>query len=88
MKKLLISVLLVLALSLSAMLVPCDGDGEYDDSESRQPVESHEDDTGSGSESGSESGSAGDTEKETEKETDSALGVVEDTEEGWGEVHH
>lgn len=86
MKKLLISVLLVLALSLSAMLVACDGDGEYDDSESRQPVESHEDDTGS--ESGSESGSAGDTEKETEKETDSALGVVEDTEEGWGEVHH
>ena len=78
MKKLLISVLLVLALSLSAMLVACDGDGEYDDSESRQPVESHEDDTGS------ESGSAGDT----EKETDSALGVVEDTEEGWGEVHH
>ena len=86
MKKLLISVLLVLALSLSAMLVACDGDGEYDDSESRQPVESHEDDTGS--ESGSESGSEGESEKESEKETDSALGVVEDTEEGWGEVHH
>ena len=82
MKKTLLSLVLVASLLLSVMLVACDNSGvgtgsgdDYEGSESRLPVESHEDDP------------AGDV-SETEKETDSALGVVEDTEEGWGEVHH
>ena len=79
MKKTLLSLVLVASLLLSVMLVACDGDGnntgdDYEDNESRLPVESHEDDPS-------------ESESETEKETDSALGVVEDTEEGWGEVH-
>ena len=74
MKKLLISVLLVLALTASAMLVACDG-GDYDDSEDRQSVETHGDEEGNGGESDS-----------TEKETNSSLGIVEDTDEGWGEI--
>ena len=79
MKKTLLSLVLVASLLLSVMLVACDNGGnntgdDYEDNESRLPVESHEDDTSA-------------SESETEKETDSALGVVEDTEEGWGEVH-
>ena len=79
MKKTLLSLVLAASLLLSVMLVACDDGGnntgdDYDDSESRLPVESHEDDPSA-------------SESETEKETDSALGVVEDTEEGWGEVH-
>lgn len=74
MKKILLSLLLVFALTLSTLLVACGGN-EYDDSESRQPVETHDPaDTGSGSVD------------ETQK-PDSALGVVEDTEEGWGKIH-
>lgn len=79
MKKTLLSLVLAASLLLSVMLVACDGPGnntgdDYEGSESRLPVESHEEDTSA-------------SESETEKETDSALGVVEDTEEGWGEVH-
>lgn len=79
MKKTLLSLVLAASLLLSVMLVACDGGGnntgdDYEDNESRLPVESHEDDPS-------------ESESETEKETDSALGVVEDTEEGWGEVH-
>lgn len=79
MKKTLLSLVLVASLLLSVMLVACDDGGnntgdDYEDNESRLPVESHEDDPSA-------------SESETEKETDSALGVVEDTEEGWGEVH-
>ena len=82
MKKTLLSLVLAVSLLLSVMLVACDGTGnntgdDYEGSESRLPVESHEDDTDP----------AGGDASETEKETDSALGVVEDTEEGWGEVH-
>ena len=82
MKKTLLSLVLAASLLLSVMLVACDDGGnntgdDYEDSESRLPVESHEDDTDP----------AGGDASETEKETDSALGVVEDTEEGWGEVH-
>ena len=85
MKKTLLSLVLVASLLLSVLLVACDNSGvgtgsgdDYEGSESRLPVESHEDDTDP----------AGGDASETEKETDSALGVVEDTEEGWGEVHH
>lgn len=79
MKKTLLSLVLAASLLLSVMLVACDNGGnntgdDYEGSESRLPVESHEEDTSA-------------SESETEKETDSALGVVEDTEEGWGEVH-
>lgn len=79
MKKTLLSLVLAASLLLSVMLVACDDGGnntgdDYEDNESRLPVESHEDDPSA-------------SESETEKETDSALGVVEDTEEGWGEVH-
>ena len=79
MKKTLLSLVLVASLLLSVMLVACDDGGnntgdDYEDNESRLPVESHEEDPSK-------------SESETEKETDSALGVVEDTEEGWGEVH-
>ena len=83
MKKILLSLLLVACLMLSVALVSCGDD--YDDSESRLPVDSTESDSGSG-ESGSDSDVGSGT--ETEKEPDSALGVVEDTEEGWSEIHH
>lgn len=74
MKKILLSILLVMALVMSTALVACDGDSgsEYDDSESRLPVDTHAPESAP---------------EDTEKETDSALGIVEDTEEGWSEIH-
>ena len=79
MKKTLLSLVLVASLLLSVMLVACDGVGtgdDYEGSESRLPVETHKDEP------------ADSETTESEMETDSALSVVEDTEEGWGEVHH
>ena len=85
MKKLLLSLLLVACLVLSVTLVACGGD--YDDSESRLPVDNTETEGGSTeTDSGSDVGTG--TGSETEQESDSALGVVEDTEEGWSEIHH
>ena len=75
MKKILIALLLALALVLSVVLVAC-GDTPDESTGELETVTPHPD----------ESGSEG-TDSETEVETDGALGVVEDTEEGWGEVH-
>ena len=73
MKKTLIALLLALTLVLSVVLVAC-GD---------TPEES----TNGGVETVTPHPETDPAETEAPVETDGALGVVEDTEEGWGEVH-
>lgn len=80
MKKILIALLLALTLVLSVVLVACDDtpDESTGEIDTVTPHPDESDSEGTGSEG---------TDSETEVETDGALGVVEDTEEGWGEVH-
>ena len=73
MKKILLSLLLAASLLLSIMLVACDSkDDRYEAGESRLPVETHGDE---------------DDAYESDEETNSSLGVGEDTEKGWSEIH-
>ena len=74
MKKILLSLLLAASLLLSIMLVACDSkDDRYEAGESRLPVETH--------------GDEDDDAYESDEETNSSLGVGEDTEKGWSEIH-
>ena len=76
MKKILLSLMLAASLLLSTMLVACDGGDDYENGESRLPVETHGDET-----------DPTEGTSENDGENNSALGVGEDTEDGWSEVH-